>query len=324
MAILDGDLAASSLNNVIRNNGGAGWWQSTTISVSTGLTNTTISGNAKGGIYTHADRYYVYVYPWGYGYYFHPFATVSAQNAVVYGNGPPGGAVAAGTSYYRFGRFDGSIVWGNSGFDNRNFSVHYSDIGTGFKSGPGNISADPKLLDPAAGDFRLRHDSPCIDAAPFGFGTEKDFEGEARGSDGNSDGVFQGDMGIDELYPFVAPGAPAFAGLPFHFIAEAPPAEDGHLMLVLLSTGPGGDSGGIVLPGSGGQTVDLAPDILFALGLELLPFLSMTLQSGQGQTAPVIIPPASPRGRVFYAGVSIDLAAGVYSFVTPTHSFLVQ
>jgi hypothetical protein len=41
--------------------------------------------------------------------------------------------------------------------------VTYSNVG-GWTEGVGNIDADPRFLDPENGDFRLRPDSPCVDA----------------------------------------------------------------------------------------------------------------------------------------------------------------
>jgi parallel beta-helix repeat protein len=65
-----------------------------------------------------------------------------------------------------------------------------------------NISADPRFVDPANDDFRLREDSPCIDA-----GTndapglpETDLDGNPRSVDGDVDGVERVDMGAFE-YP---------------------------------------------------------------------------------------------------------------------------
>jgi hypothetical protein len=41
----------------------------------------------------------------------------------------------------------------------------HSNIGDGdFRGLNGNISSDPLFIDPENGDFRLRPDSPCIDA----------------------------------------------------------------------------------------------------------------------------------------------------------------
>lgn len=41
--------------------------------------------------------------------------------------------------------------------------VKYSDVEGGWR-GPGNISADPRFVDPEAGDYRLAEGSPCVDA----------------------------------------------------------------------------------------------------------------------------------------------------------------
>ncbi len=41
--------------------------------------------------------------------------------------------------------------------------ITYSNVGRGYP-GEGNIDANPRFVDPENGDFRLRQDSPCIDA----------------------------------------------------------------------------------------------------------------------------------------------------------------
>jgi len=67
-------------------------------------------------------------------------------------------------------------------------------------SGPGNITDDPLLVDPAGGMFRLKCGSPCIDA-----GTDlsaiitNDLAGNLRPLDGNGDGIAQFDIGAYDL-----------------------------------------------------------------------------------------------------------------------------
>jgi hypothetical protein len=96
-------------------------------------------------------------------------------------------------------------------------------------NGIGNIDADPRFLNPAAGDFRLRADSPCIDAGnnlsglaivPFPHYDEHgnwvvtmvpyaydptDILGNARGVDGNGDGKKGWDIGACEYGSFKPP-----------------------------------------------------------------------------------------------------------------------
>lgn len=73
-------------------------------------------------------------------------------------------------------------------------------------SGPGtaNITADPRLADPAHGDFHLLPDSPCIDAGVFVPGLLRDIDGESRGFDTATTPRGDGshfDIGADEYHP---------------------------------------------------------------------------------------------------------------------------
>lgn len=82
--------------------------------------------------------------------------------------------------------------------------------------GWGNFSADPRFVDPAAGNYHLRSDSPCIDAGLKVNGLTTDFDGDARGlayiGDPRGDGSHY-DIGADEFVPELAlwldPGTPA-------------------------------------------------------------------------------------------------------------------
>ena len=70
-------------------------------------------------------------------------------------------------------------------------SVTYSDVQEIF-AGSGNISADPKFVDRATGDYHLRGDSPAINAGTSDGAPATDFEGDPRPA-----GAV--DMGADEF-----------------------------------------------------------------------------------------------------------------------------
>ena len=80
----------------------------------------------------------------------------------------------------------------------------YCDIhvnpGSPIYPGTGNISADPRWVNPGSGDFHLKPDSPCIDSGTNSAigGIAEDFEGDDRILDGDHDGTATIDMGIDE------------------------------------------------------------------------------------------------------------------------------
>ena len=65
-------------------------------------------------------------------------------------------------------------------------------------SGGSNLSGDPRLVDAAGANYRLRHDSPCIDTGETIGSVTNDLDGNPRPLDGNLDETDAFDMGAYE------------------------------------------------------------------------------------------------------------------------------
>jgi len=97
---------------------------------------------------------------------------------------------------------ENSIVWGN-GTDLTEATARFSDVVNVNKGGSsnryqgpwgeGNIAVDPRFVDPAAQEYHIRSDSPCVDLATPGL-AQQDIDGEPR------PGGAGADMGADEVY----------------------------------------------------------------------------------------------------------------------------
>src|SRR5262249_4102846 len=83
-------------------------------------------------------------------------------------------------------------VFGNNCLTN---PVNYVNL----EAGSGDVHLDPHFVNPAAGEYHLRSDSPCIDTGTILFAPTIDYDGIPRPLDGNGDGVPLIDMGAFEF-----------------------------------------------------------------------------------------------------------------------------
>jgi len=102
------------------------------------------------------------------------------------------GAIINNTLYLPDGAVSNGALWACQGTIRNNIIVDsypYSESSTptycrlapGWGGGgEGNINANPRMVDPENGDFRLRPDSPCIDAGGWVEDVLADHEGKAR------------------------------------------------------------------------------------------------------------------------------------------------
>lgn len=108
-----------------------------------------------------------------------------------------------------------TILWGNED-DVRDFlgNMQYCCVDDpDAPAGPGNLALDPRFVDPAAGDWRLAFDSPCIDAGdPAWPADSTDVAGVPRPVDGDLDRDPRDDIGAHEFAPLAWRGDPTPGG----------------------------------------------------------------------------------------------------------------
>jgi hypothetical protein len=128
---------------------------------------------------------------------------VNLTNSVIRGVSTPLGAFAAGSGQAKvaasYSDYDPS---GNS-TSGANASITQADVA--------NVG-DARFVDAPGGDFRLRPDSPLIDAGDPATSQGLDLDANPLVGDGNADGIARRDMGAFELPPAVGGGQQAVGG----------------------------------------------------------------------------------------------------------------
>jgi len=176
------------------------------------------------------------------------------------------------------------ILWGDTGGElvhsqGSTMTVTHSDVQGSLYPGAGNKNVDPKFRDPAAADFHLLSDSPCIDTGANDAPSlpDTDFEGDVRVADGDKDGTAIADMGIDELV-FFSVGV-SYAGNGSGLVSLDPPGgfyDPGTEVTLTALADPGssftgwsGDAGGTTNPITLTMDANKAVTATFALTYRL-------------------------------------------------------
>jgi beta-lactam-binding protein with PASTA domain len=143
-------------------------------------TNCLFSGNKAGGMLAGTAVNCVFSANYGGG-----MNAGSVTNCTLSGN--DGGGLIRGAAL-------NSIIWGNTPNEMEASSASFT-CSTVVTAGTGNITVNPMFVNPAAGDFRLRAESPCVNTATETGAPALDFLGRAR-----PQGT-EVDMGAYEYYP---------------------------------------------------------------------------------------------------------------------------
>ncbi len=126
---------------------------------------------------THCTLYANVAASSGGGIYDDNFSATALENSILWGSVPD--------------------AWASSGDP----APHYSDV-AGWVEGEGNIHADPRFIDAAAGDLRLAADSPCLDAADGDRSPATDADGNPRWDVDTVDNTGVGDPPYADLGAF--------------------------------------------------------------------------------------------------------------------------
>lgn len=158
--------------------------------------------------------------------------TLTVERCTIVGSAGTGVSACPGA----FGSVRNSILFDNAADVACGVGLQWSCTELGPFPGPGNIAGDPLFNDPAAGDWRLRFGSPCIDAAEPDPG-HADLAGTPRQVDGDLDLEHAPDMGALELTPLVLRDEPRI-GTSLALELWGPAAGDATVFATLAPTGP--------------------------------------------------------------------------------------
>jgi hypothetical protein len=111
------------------------------------------------------------------------------------------GGMAGGAYLHGGGSLRNCIIWGNVlDVFGSGWSVDHCCAPSN-PGGTGNITSDPRFLDPANGNYRLSYGSPCIDRGAYLWAITNDLDGAFRPVDGNLNGEVSYDIGAYEYNP---------------------------------------------------------------------------------------------------------------------------
>jgi len=176
----------------ITGNGGTGVFAHAVLDGSAKLIarQTLLATNAAGGVYGDGS--------------FGGFTIFTISDSTIAHNGGPGVKSTDGQQFTSQTYLDNCILFDNIqdvAVTSLNLAV-YCDSGGGELLGhQGCIAADPLFVNTAAGDFRLRYGSPCIDTGDPASSGSLDLLGHTRTYDGDLDTHGAPDMGAFEFEP---------------------------------------------------------------------------------------------------------------------------